>query len=312
MSDPDAPRPPRESGAAPASISRTILDWLRSLGGLRGDDLTLRKSLEVLLDDYADEGQPINPDERLMLMNILKLSELEVDDVMVPRAGIVAVDAAAAYDGVIEIFRKEFHSRMPVYRETLDEVLGAVYVKDLVVLAGDPQGFDLAAIARPVLYVPPSMPVLALLPEMRTSRIHMAVVVDEYGGTDGLVTIEDLVEEIVGEIEDEHDRRGAAPGRGARGVSGSRRAGAHRRARGQARHRAPRQRSRRGYRDPRRAALFPGRSCAAAGRARAPSEPGRVRGRRRRRAARQAGQGARRSGPNGIGPKLGLAARIGP
>ena len=206
MSDPDAPRPPRESGAAPASISRTILDWLRSLGGLRGDDLTLRKSLEVLLDDYADEGQPINPDERLMLMNILKLSELEVDDVMVPRADIVAVDAAAAYDEVIEIFRKEFHSRMPVYRETLDEVLGAVYVKDLVVLAGDPQGFNLAAIARPVLCVPPSMPVLALFSEMRTSRIHMAVVVDEYGGTDGLVTIEDLVEEIVGEIEDEHDR----------------------------------------------------------------------------------------------------------
>ena len=308
MSDPDAPRPPRESGAAPASISRTILDWLRSLGGLRGDDLTLRKSLEVLLDDYADEGQPINPDERLMLMNILKLSELEVDDVMVPRAGIVAVDAAAAYDGVIEIFRKEFHSRMPVYRETLDEVLGAVYVKDLVVLAGDPQGFDLAAIARPVLYVPPSMPVLALLPEMRTSRIHMAV-----GGTDGLVTIEDLVEEIVGEIEDEHDRVEAPLlVEGPEGSLEADGAGAHRRARGQARHRAPRQRSRRGYRDPRRAALFPGRSCAAAGRARAPSEPGRVRGRRRRRAARQAGQGARRSGPNGIGPKLGLAARIGP
>lgn len=199
-------RSPRENGAAETpSLSKTILSWLRGLGGARSDDATLKESLELLIEEHASHDQPIDPDERLMLMNILKLSELRVDDVMVPRADIVAVDQGSTFDEVLSLVRKELHSRTPVYRETLDDVVGMVHVKDILVRASNGGDFTLDRLLRDTLFVPPSMPARELLLKMRKSRIHMAIVVDEYGGTDGLVTIEDLVEEIVGEIEDEHD-----------------------------------------------------------------------------------------------------------
>ncbi len=197
---------PREYGAAQTpSLSKTILDWLRGLGGARQDDTTLRESMELLIEEHATQDQPIDPEERLMLMNILKLSELQVDDVMVPRADIIAVEESSSLEDVLSVIRKELHSRTPVYRETLDDVIGMVHVKDLLVRASNGGNFNLDRVVRDTLFVPPSMPARELLLHMRKSRIHMAIVVDEYGGTDGLVTIEDLVEEIVGEIEDEHD-----------------------------------------------------------------------------------------------------------
>ena len=197
---------PRENGAAQRhSLTKTILDWLRGLGGTRHEDATLRQSMETLIDEHSGQDQPIDPEERLMLMNILNLSELQVDDVMVPRADIIAVEEGSCLDDILSVIRKELHSRTPVYRETLDDVVGMVHVKDLLVRASNGRAFNLERVMRRTLFVPPSMPARELLLKMRKSRIHMAIVVDEYGGTDGLVTIEDLVEEIVGEIEDEHD-----------------------------------------------------------------------------------------------------------
>jgi CBS domain containing-hemolysin-like protein len=141
-----------------------------------------------------------------MLMNIISFGELEVDDVMVPRTDIVALEAGASPADVIGGFRQAHHSRLPVYRETLDDIAGFVHIKDVLDHWGRDEELSLARILRELLVVPPSMPILDLLARMRATRIHMAVVVDEYGGTDGLVTIEDIVEEIVGEIEDEHDK----------------------------------------------------------------------------------------------------------
>ena len=147
--------------------------------------------------------------ERVLLANVLSLRDLTVVDVMVPRADIIAVDAAVGIDELIEKFKTENHSRLPVYRDSLDDCIGMVHIRDVLGQrfgedARDLQ-FRLADLVRPVLFVAPSMRVLDLLQKMRETRIHMALVVDEYGGIDGLLTIEDLVEEIVGEIQDEHD-----------------------------------------------------------------------------------------------------------
>jgi CBS domain containing-hemolysin-like protein len=185
-----------------------VFDWIKSLARGRNGDANLRETLEELIEDSegdAQSAEPINAEERLMLMNILELGELRVDDVMVPRADIVALESGTSLNDMVALFHTALHSRMPVYRKALDDVLGMVHIKDLLSFWDRREDFKLRSIIREVLFVPPAMPVLDLLLKMRATRIHMAVVVDEYGGTDGLVTIEDLVEEIVGEIEDEHD-----------------------------------------------------------------------------------------------------------
>jgi len=185
-----------------------LLDWIRDLARGRNGDSNLRETLEELIEDSesdAKSDEPINAEERLMLMNILELSEHRVDDVMVPRADITALESSTGLDDMVALFHTALHSRMPVYRKALDDVIGMVHIKDLLSFWDQRQNFRLRSIVREVLFVPPAMPVLDLLLKMRATRIHMAIVVDEYGGTDGLVTIEDLVEEIVGEIEDEHD-----------------------------------------------------------------------------------------------------------
>jgi len=185
-----------------------VFDWIKSLARGRNGDANLRETLEELIEDSegdAASNEPINAEERLMLMNILELGELRVDDVMVPRADIIALESGTSLSDMVALFHTALHSRMPVYRKALDDVLGMVHIKDLLIFWDRREDFKLRSIIREVLFVPPAMPVLDLLLKMRATRIHMAVVVDEYGGTDGLVTIEDLVEEIVGEIEDEHD-----------------------------------------------------------------------------------------------------------
>jgi CBS domain containing-hemolysin-like protein len=147
-----------------------------------------------------------------MLSNLLKFGELRVGDVMVPRADIVAVEEQTSLNELIESLRREQHSRLPIYRETLDDPIGLVHVKDLLSLVeisedGTMRWPDvpISKIRRNILFVPASMPALDLLLQMQTTHMHLALVIDEYGGTDGLVSIEDLVEEIVGDIDDEHD-----------------------------------------------------------------------------------------------------------
>jgi len=183
---------------------------LKEFFGLRQAEVSLRESLEEALEEHEEENnkETLGAEEREMLFNVLEYGALTVDDVMVPRADIVAVASDASYGDMVKIFAAAAHSRMPVYGQTLDDVQGMVHVKDaLKVIAdgGDTKNFKLPTIQRPVLYVPPSMKVVDLLAKMRQGRTHMAIVVDEYGGTDGLVTVEDIVEQVIGEIEDEHD-----------------------------------------------------------------------------------------------------------
>jgi CBS domain containing-hemolysin-like protein len=199
-------RSPRPEPPAEPRGAQGLLGWLRSLRRTRGD-AALREALEELIEEHEGEEEPltIGADERTLLINILKLRNLTASDIMVPRADIVAVPSDIDLAGLVKLMGEEGHSRLPVYRETLDDVSGMVHIKDVLLCSTGERPFDLAALVRQVLFVAPSMRVLDLLLQMRLSRAHMALVVDEFGGIDGLVTIEDVVEEIVGEIEDEHD-----------------------------------------------------------------------------------------------------------
>jgi len=185
--------------------------WLRQWLGFKGADSSLRHTLEEIIEEIGESESEaettglIREDEKVMLANILKQRHQTAYDIMVPRADIVAVDVRTGLDELVRILSEAGHSRVPVYRDTLDDVLGLVHIKDLVPYVGGKGDFDLGSTLRKALFVAPSMPVLDLLLEMRQSRVHMALVVDEFGGIDGLITIEDLVEEIVGEIEDEYD-----------------------------------------------------------------------------------------------------------
>ena len=207
MTDPSASsRTPRGGGAGPHStIGKAIRDWLRAVGRVRNGDPSLRESLEEVIEEHEEAEASTNVEERLMLMNILSFGDKRVDDVMVPRADIVAIENDTPLEQLVELFRTAVHSRIPVYQDTLDDIIGVVHIKDLVQYWGGNGIVDLARMTRQPLFVPPSMPVMDLLLQMRAGRKHMAIVVDEYGGTDGLVTIEDLVEEIVGDIQDEYD-----------------------------------------------------------------------------------------------------------
>jgi CBS domain containing-hemolysin-like protein len=182
-----------------------FLAWLRARRGGKADENSLRESVEELIEDFEEESTSGDFDEPRLIRNVLKLGELSAEDVMVPRADIVAVEADTTLDNLVKAMSAEAHSRMPVYRANLDDVIGMVHMKDVLTYWDRKEQFSLAQILRKVLFVAPSMRALDLLLEMRQSRTHIALVVDEYGGIDGLITIEDLVEQIVGEIEDEHD-----------------------------------------------------------------------------------------------------------
>ena len=192
------------NGEAPASGG--LWGWLKNLFGFRNPEGSARDVLEELIEEREEAEVPIDAEERLLLANILELKGRTIHDVMVPRADIVSIECETGLADVIDLITGEGHSRLPVFREALDDAIGMVHIKDVLAWRGRDSEFALNKIVRKVLFVPPSMQVLELLLEMRAKRSHMALVVDEYGGVDGLVTIEDLVEEIVGEIEDEHDR----------------------------------------------------------------------------------------------------------
>jgi magnesium and cobalt transporter len=179
--------------------------WLKSLMWNGNGEASVRDTLDELIDEREEAEVPINADERLLLANILELRDRTVHDVMVPRADIVGIELEAPLGEVIDVITREGHSRLPVYQEDMDDSVGFIHAKDVLAWRTAEEDFLPAKILRKILFVSPSMQVLELLLEMRLRRSHMALVVDEYGGIDGLVTIEDLVEEIVGEIEDEHD-----------------------------------------------------------------------------------------------------------
>ncbi|WP_085907641.1 hemolysin family protein [Kiloniella majae] len=196
---------------AEASSRGGLWNWLTRSFGFKNGDSSLRETMEEIIEeiegseDEAASSTPIGEDERVMLGNILKLRHLTCSDVMVPRADIIAVDLDTSIGDLIDMMSRAGHSRLPVFRETLDDVIGMVHIKDVLEYSKGARNPNLASIVRRVLIIAPSMRAIDLLLEMRMSRVHMALIVDEFGGIDGLVTIEDLVEEIVGEIEDEHD-----------------------------------------------------------------------------------------------------------
>jgi len=207
-----------------------LVRMLRSLFGWKHG--SIRADLEVVLEAGAAGETGFSPEERAMLKNILGLRERRVEDVMVPRADIVAVQQDILLGDLVKVFEGAGHSRLVVYNDTLDDPIGMVHIRDLIAFMASraavgervnrrrkkpfPAGLDLKAvdlsislssadIIRKILFVPPSMPAIDLLAKMQATRIHLALVIDEYGGSDGIVSMEDIVEQIVGDIEDEHD-----------------------------------------------------------------------------------------------------------
>jgi CBS domain containing-hemolysin-like protein len=174
------------------------------------DAEVLREVVEELIEEPLSESG-ISPAERMLLANIINLRERKVGDCMVPRADIIAADVSSSIKEVADLMATHAHSRIPIYRDTLDDVIGMVHMKDIMPCLAYQQMRTVPDLLRPVLFMAPSMPASKLLLHMRSTRQHMAVVVDEFGGIDGLCTIEDLVEEIVGEIDDEHDAPPASP-----------------------------------------------------------------------------------------------------
>jgi len=179
---------------------------------------SIRDQVEELIERHETPSEPGAPDgaasgldaqERALLGNVLRLRGITAYDVMVPRADIMAIPESHTLTETIALIQTEGHSRYPVYRDGLDDIVGMVHIKDVFAAIGKEADFSLAAILRRPLFVVPSIPVLDLLLQMRQARVHMALVVDEYGGIDGLITIEDLVETIVGDISDEHDEEQA-------------------------------------------------------------------------------------------------------
>lgn len=200
--------PSRKAEQAPG-LFQLISGLFRGNGhnGNGKHETTLREAVEALIEEHAPEGDGpvVPPEEQAMLRNILHFGEMTVSDIMCPRPDIIAVEHDVPLEELKQVIVSEQHSRIPVYEDNLDQIRGFLHIKDIAVSVFSGQPFSMDAMMREILFVPPSMRVLDLLVKMRQSGVHIAIVVDEYGGTDGLVTMEDIVEEIVGDIQDEHD-----------------------------------------------------------------------------------------------------------
>lgn len=188
-----------------SALSRTIGSLFRAVGIGREESTNWREALKEVIAEEDDIAENINPEERRLLLRLIRFSGRTVEEAMVPRPDIVGLDESSSLEEVLATIRAHGHTRIPVYRGSLDEVVGMVHMRDVTTFWGSDRNFVLKDVVRKILFVPSSMPAIRLLAQMRATRTHMAIVVDEYGGTDGLVTITDLVEEIVGSIEDEHD-----------------------------------------------------------------------------------------------------------
>ena len=194
---------------APSRMSQAIR-WFREKTGLKSEG-TLKEMIEEALEENSGEITDISAEEKSLLMNLIHFGELTVRDVMVPRSDIMGVPVGVTIDELKQHVITIGHTRIPVYDESLDKVEGFIHVKDLFPQLATGETFEIRQVLREILFVPPSMRIVDLLIKMRVSGCHIAIVVDEFGGTDGLVTMEDLFEEIVGEIQDEHDGHDAAP-----------------------------------------------------------------------------------------------------
>ena len=206
MADTPFSRSPRQGGAEKTeqSLSGLFRSWLRA--SLRDkSESNWRDTIEELIEENHEPETPVAAHERTLLGNILRFKDLTARDVMIPRADIVAVEVGTRLPEVLELLSKRAHSRLPIYRGGLDDIVGMLHIKDLLASLATGKKGNIRDLLREVMIVAPSMPLIDLLLEMRESRQHMSLVVDEFGGIDGLITIEDLVEQIVGEIEDEHD-----------------------------------------------------------------------------------------------------------
>ncbi|HEX4696007.1 hemolysin family protein [Sphingomonas sp.] len=186
--------------------------WRKLKASIFGEEGSLREQLEDVIERHEDDPAPdaagdLSPIERQMVKNVLHFGERDAGEVGVPRADIIAVEQSTSFTELVRQFAEAGHSRMPVYRESLDAVVGMIHLKDVFAILASgtapPESIDM--LVREPLYVPMAMGALDLLAEMRSKRVHLAIVLDEYSGTEGLVTIEDLIEEITGDIEDEHD-----------------------------------------------------------------------------------------------------------
>lgn len=191
-----------EPPVARRSSLQSAVKWFR--GKLAGrEETSLKDVIEEALGENGHSG--MTEEERTLLKNVVAFGELSVKDIMVPRTDILALERDTSLDELLAHIKDIGHTRVPVYHESLDKIEGFIHVKDLFAYISHEKAFSIADVLREILFVPPSMRIVDLLLKMRMSGCHMAVVVDEYGGTDGLVTMEDLFEEIVGEIQDEHD-----------------------------------------------------------------------------------------------------------
>lgn len=197
----EAPRIPEDSG-----LFRWVRNWLPGKGsGDHGDD-SLREAIEELIEEQEDDPHSaVALHERRLISNILQLRDLPVSDMMVPRADIVAISIEATKEELYALLSQKPHSRIPVYRGDLDNIVGALNMKDIVANIANNTTFEIKDVMRDVLVVSPAMRVLDLMLQMRQSKVHIAFVIDEFGGIDGLITINDLVEAIVGEIDDEYE-----------------------------------------------------------------------------------------------------------
>lgn len=184
---------------------RSAWEWVRGLCGGKSS-VSLKEAIETLIRQHEGSGEkPLSLEEKHILRNVLSLGDIQVSDIMTPRSDITAVPYDITLPQLKSHVLRHRHTRIPVYRDTFDQMLGFIHVKDLLPMLSGDMGFELKALMRDLLLVSPSMRVVDLLVKMRKSGTHMAFIVDEYGGTDGLVTLEDLFEEIVGDIQDEHD-----------------------------------------------------------------------------------------------------------
>lgn len=210
-SEPAYPQP-RDIFEAPAqrtSRLQSAVRWLRER--MCREEASLKEAIADVLEENTQFTEQLTEEERTLLKNVVSFGELTVMDIMVPRTDILAVERESSLGELLNHVRDIGHTRIPVYHESLDRIEGFIHVKDLFNYISEPEMFSIKMVMREILFVPPSMRIVDLLLKMRMSGCHMAIVVDEYGGTDGLVTMEDLFEEIVGEIQDEHDEETAQP-----------------------------------------------------------------------------------------------------
>ncbi len=198
-----------ESPLQRSSRLQSAVRWFRSVVGR--EEASLKDVIEEALEENTHFSEQLTEEERTLLKNVVSFGELTVIDIMVPRTDILAVERDYSLHELLNHVRDIGHTRIPVYHESLDKIEGFIHVKDLFNYIAEPESFSIKIVMREILFVPPSMRIVDLLLKMRMSGCHMAIVVDEYGGTDGLVTMEDLFEEIVGEIQDEHDENEQRP-----------------------------------------------------------------------------------------------------